>query len=81
MAEFEAIVVLRRAVYISLGSRSVDLDQIPHAAAAPMMDWLSGSCYVFQPQRARRALRISGSTMDFAQKPAGMLSDLGQASR
>jgi len=46
-----------------------------------MMDWLSGSCYVFQPQRARRALRISGSTMDFAQKPAGMLSDLGQASR
>lgn len=76
MDDFEAVVVLRRAVYISLGSRSVDLDEIPYAAAAPMMNWLIGSCYVFQPETANRALRVAGSTFDFAKNPEDMLSDL-----
>jgi hypothetical protein len=76
MDDFEAVVVLRRAVYISLGSRSVDLDEIPYAAAAPMMDWLIGSCYVFQPEIANRALRVPGSTFDFTKNPEDMLSDL-----
>ena len=70
--DYEAIVVLRRGVYIS-GSRTYDLDRMPDAAAT---GHVSGACYVFQPDVAQRALRVPGATRDFGAAPDGLLADL-----
>src|SRR5207244_2577728 len=55
--EAEAALVLRRCTLISLG-RTKNLDA-QHTAKP------TGHCFVQQPQRAQRALRMVGSTRDF----------------
>jgi hypothetical protein len=70
--DYEAIVVLRRGVYIS-GSRTYDLDRMADAAAT---GHISGACYVFQPGVAAKALRVVGATRDFCAHPEQLLADL-----
>jgi len=70
--DLEAIVVLRRGIYIS-GSRAYDLDTLPVAAST---GHVSGACYVFQPKMAARAVRIIGSTRDFSNVSERLLADL-----
>ena len=70
--DFEAILVMRRAILIS-GARTVDLDRIETAAfLAPF----KGACYAFQPGTAEHALRVRGNTRDFTNAPESMLADL-----
>lgn len=59
--EAEAALVLRRAVGISKG-RGMPLDEQVHAQP-------TGHCYSQQPVRAVQALRMRGSTWDFATTP------------
>jgi len=68
----EAVMVLRRAVFIS-GSRIYDLDRIPDAAAT---GHVSGACYVYQHGVAEHAAREWGSTRDFGDSPQALLADL-----
>jgi hypothetical protein len=68
----EAVMVLRRAVFIS-GSRIYDLDRMDHAAAT---GHVSGACYVYQRGVAEQALRERGSTLDFGAAPQALLADL-----
>lgn len=70
--DFEAVVILRRAVMISNG-RSVTLDPLDNAADT---GHVGGACYVFQPGTAERAKRIHGSTLDFTDTPEYPLADL-----
>lgn len=57
----EAVLVLRRGVFIS-GGRGKDLDAVSHSAGG-------GGCFVQQPRRAPNALRMVGSTLDFSNRP------------
>jgi hypothetical protein len=59
--EAEAALVLRRAVFIS-GGRRVDLDN-PEHRTGPI-----GGCWTWQPERAARAVRVVGSTLDFTDR-------------
>ena len=61
MDEAEAALVLRRAVFIS-GGRGVDLDA-PDRRMGPR-----GGCWAWQPERAQRAVRMVGSTLDFTDR-------------
>jgi hypothetical protein len=70
--DFEAVVVLRRAVMIS-GARTVSLDPLENAAQT---GHANGACYVFQPAHAPLAQRVRGSTLDFTDRPALLLADL-----
>lgn len=70
--DFEAVVVLRRAVMIS-GARTVTLDPLVNAAGT---GHINGACYVFQPAVAEHALRNRGSTLDFTETPERLLADL-----
>ena len=70
--DFEAIVILRRAVMIS-GARTVSLDALDNAAGT---GHVSGACYVFQPGRAELAYRERGSTRDFTDRPDGLMPEL-----
>lgn len=70
--DFEAVVLLRRAVMIS-GSRWHDLDAYPHANATGHG---LGACYVFRPEIAQSALRIVGSVRDFTHAADQLLADL-----
>jgi hypothetical protein len=70
--EYEAVVVARRASYIS-GVKTVDLDLRVSAADGGQS---MGRCWVFQPERAQVAWRIRGNTRDFTQSADPMLSDL-----
>ncbi|MFJ1255791.1 DUF2889 domain-containing protein [Cupriavidus sp. CuC1] len=63
----EAALVLRRATVISLG-RGMPLDAQVHAKP-------SGNCYSQQPRRATEALRVVGSTLDFAGTPERLCAD------
>lgn len=65
--EAEAALVLRRCALISLG-RLKDIDREPHAH-------LTGRCYAQQPERARQAIRIVGSTWDFSGCPEALCLD------
>ncbi len=56
----EAALILRRCLMISRG-RERDLDAVAHAIP-------SGNCYSQQPERARMALRIVGSTHDYTER-------------
>lgn len=62
----EAALLLRRCAMISLG-RLHNLDLEKHASS-------SGHCFVQQPDRAARALRIKGSTLDFSSNPADLIA-------
>lgn len=73
--ELEAIMLFRRAIQIS-GSRRLDLDTFPNAAA---IGHVMGACYVFQPGVAERALRVQGATLNFADSPERMLMDLDRS--
>ena len=55
----EALFVQRRAVMVA-ASKGFNLDLIPNAGVA--MRARAGACFVFQPERAERAVRIVGST-------------------
>ncbi len=68
----EAVMVLRRAVFIS-GSRTYDLDRMHDAAAT---GHVSGACYVYQHGVAEHAMRERGSTLDFGATPQALLADL-----
>jgi len=57
--EAEAALVLRRCALISLG-RAINLDAQVHAEP-------TGRCFVQQPERAPKGLRIAGSIIDFSQ--------------
>ena len=70
--DHEAIVVLRRAFYIS-GVRTYDLDRL---AVAQATGHASGACYVFQPGIVERAARVMRSTLDFTDAPERLLGDL-----
>lgn len=63
----EAALVLRRATGIAKG-RSMNLDAQAHARS-------SGNCFAQQPVRAEQAIRIVGSTLDFATRPADLCAD------
>jgi len=65
--EAEAALVLRRATVISLG-RGMPLDAQVHAKP-------NGNCYSQQPRRASEALRVIGSTLDFACTPERLCAD------
>lgn len=65
--EAEAALVLRRATGISRG-RGMNLDAQIHAHP-------NGHCFSQQPQRATQALRIIGSTLDFAGTPEHLCLD------
>jgi hypothetical protein len=68
----EAVMVLRRAVFIS-GNRMFDMDRMAHAAAT---GHVSGACFVYQHGVAERAAREHGSTLDFGATPQALLADL-----
>ncbi|MDR2188063.1 MAG: DUF2889 domain-containing protein [Azonexus sp.] len=68
----EAVLLFRRAIFISNG-KWLDLDSIQHPSET---GHASGACYVFQPDVAKRAIRIRGATRDFADKREQMLIDL-----
>ncbi len=70
--DYEAVVVARRATYIS-GVKTQDLDTRKSAADGGQS---MGRCWVFQPERAAVAWRIRGNTRDFTQSAEPMLSDL-----
>ena len=70
---FEAVMVLRRAVFIS-GNRMFDMDRMAHAAAT---GHVSGACFVYQQGVAEHAARERGSTLDFSATPQALLADLG----
>jgi hypothetical protein len=65
--EAEAALVLRRATGIARG-RGMNLDAQLHARP-------SGNCFAQQPQRAPQAIRIVGSTLDFATRQADLCAD------
>jgi Protein of unknown function (DUF2889) len=65
--EAEAALVLRRATGISKG-RGVNLDAQVHAKP-------TGNCFVQQPHRAPHAIRVIGSTLDFATRPVDLCAD------
>ncbi|GAA7766870.1 hypothetical protein RN01_28255 [Cupriavidus sp. SHE] len=65
--EAEAALVLRRCTGISRG-RGKPLDAQVHASP-------SGRCYSQQPVRAMKALRVVGSTWDFATTPEALCAD------
>lgn len=65
--EAEAALVLRRATGISKG-RSMNLDAQVHAVP-------NGNCFSQQPRHAAQALRMKGSTWDFAGTPERLCLD------
>lgn len=65
--EAEAALVLRRGTGISRG-RGMNLDAQVHAQP-------TGNCFAQQPQRAQQAIRVVGSTLDFAAHPADLCAD------
>ena len=67
---FEAVIVLRRAVFTS-GNRMYDMDRMATAADT---GHVSGACHVFQHGVAERALREKGSTLDFGATPQSLLA-------
>jgi len=69
---YEAVVVLRRTVLISL-SRLAHLDDHLRATAFPGR---MGGCWVFQPGNVERALRRVGSTREFSAARDQLLGDL-----
>ena len=69
---FEAVMVMRRAVFIST-VRIFDLDDSTHAESISPG---KGACFVYQPERANRAIRVVGSTRDFTASGGALLSDL-----
>lgn len=73
---FEAIFVLRRALGIAR-SRDVELDRFHHAGSGALM----GACYVLQPERAPKAARVKGSTLDFSDAPDALLADVAETRR
>lgn len=66
--EAEAALVLRRAVFIS-GGRGVELDA-PGRRTGPI-----GGCWTWQPERADRAVRMVGSTLDFTDRGQDLTVD------
>lgn len=68
----EALFIMRRAVLIS-GSRLMDLDELPTAAATGHG---IGACYVHRSDRIALAKRNVGSSRDFTESPDGLLADL-----
>ena len=66
----EAALLLRRCTLISMG-RAYNLDEQIHASS-------TARCYSQQPERAERALRMKGSTLDFSYQ-ASALCDQDQA--
>ncbi len=70
--EFEAVIVLRRAI-VTAGNRMYDMDRMTTAAAT---GHVNGACHVFQHGVAERALRERGSTLDFGATPQALLADL-----
>ena len=73
--EFEAVIVLRRAVFTS-GNRIYDMDRMTTAAAT---GHVSGACHVFQHGVAEHALREKGSTLDFGARAVALLADLEES--
>ena len=69
---FEAVMVMRRAVFIST-VRVFDLDDSTHAESISPG---KGACFVYQPERASRAIRVVGSTREFTASGGALLSDL-----
>jgi hypothetical protein len=69
----EALFIMRRAVLIS-GSRLIDLDELPTAAATGHG---IGACYVHRSDRIALARRNVGSSRDFTESPDRLLADLG----
>jgi len=69
---YEAIVVLRRTVLISL-SRLAHLDDHERATAFPGR---MGGCWVYQAGNVERAIRRMGSTRDFTSEPDALLQDI-----
>lgn len=70
--DYEAIIVLRRAVLISK-ARLHDWDIFPTAADTGHG---TGACHVFQPGVQERAARMVGTARDFTDAPERMLGDL-----
>lgn len=71
----EALYVQRRAVMVA-ASKGIDLDQINNAGQ--IMKVRSGACFVFQPERADKAVRVIGSTRNDVQHAGDLLVGLGE---
>jgi hypothetical protein len=71
--EAEAAHVLRRATLIALG-RLVDLQDLPPEGVKGTV----GVCHSFQPEVARRAVHVIGSTRDYSNDPQSLLLNLEQ---
>ncbi len=65
----EAALVLRRAVFTSLG-RGMDMDAPGAPRTGP-----AGQCWAWQKERADRALRNLGSTLDFDMNPEALTAN------
>jgi hypothetical protein len=75
---FEALWVLRRAVFVS-GNRFFDMDRMARASDT---GHVLGSCHVYSEGVAGRALRVQGSTLDFSDPGSLQLTvDIGACSR
>lgn len=68
--------VLRRTCMVSNG-RGYDLDDFP--SALPSMQHKAGACFVFQPVRAERAIRVYGSTRKDVHSPDDLLQPSAEA--
>jgi len=68
--EFEAVIVMRRALFTS-GNRMYDMDRMTTAAAT---GHVTGACHVFQHGVAEHAVRETGSTLDFSATPQALLT-------
>jgi hypothetical protein len=68
---FEAVLVLRRAVFVS-GNRRHDLDLMARASDT---GHTIGACHVFSSGVVDRAVRLPGTTRDFSDPGVGMLTD------
>lgn len=65
----EAIRVLRRAVFISLGRR-YDFERMRRARELATV--VGGACHGFAPERVDAALRNPGTCRDFGADPSGI---------
>jgi hypothetical protein len=66
----EAAIVLRRACDIAHG-RMQDLDI--YDDARPLLGFMAGTCFTFQPERGEQAVRMKGTIRDFTDHPERLL--------
>ena len=72
---FDAVWIFRRAIQIS-SARVMDLDAEGVDMAALLFSRKTGDCFTFQEEKRATTHRVRGSTLDFTERPDGLLKDL-----